>query len=87
MTEAVEEELDRLAMTQALVDAEMATARVADLTERLVDARDQIVALRSELESLRAEYTQCRTEHEQMKASAAFRLADRIWTVRNAVRL
>jgi len=85
--EALEEELDRLSLTQALVDAEMATARVIDLTERLVDARDQIVNLRSELEHLRIEYTQYRAEQERMKSSAAYRLADRIWAVRNALGL
>ncbi len=87
MREVLEEELDRLSLTQALVDAEMATARVVDLTERLVDARDQIVALRTELEHLRSDYTQYRAEQERMKSSAAFRLANRIWTVRNALGL
>ena len=85
MREALEEELDRLSLTQALVDAEMATARVIDLTERLVDAGDQIVALQSELERLRTEYAQYRMEEEQMRSSAAFRLANRIWTLRNAL--
>jgi predicted nucleic acid-binding Zn-ribbon protein len=85
--EALEKELDRLSLTQALVDAEMATARVIDLTERLVDAREQIVNLRSELEHLRIEYTQYKVEQEQMKSSAAFRLASRIWAVRNALRV
>jgi hypothetical protein len=83
--EALEEQLDRLSLTQALVDAEMATARVIDLTERLVDAREQLVNLRSELEHLRIEYTQYRVEQEQMRSSAAFRLAGRIWAVRNAL--
>ncbi len=85
MREALEEELDRLSLTQALVDAEMATARVIDLTERLVDAGDQIVALQSELERLRTEYAEYRMEEEQMRSSAAFRLANRIWTLRNAL--
>jgi hypothetical protein len=74
-------------LSQALVDAEMATARVIDLTERLVDAREQIVKVQSELEHLRTEYTRLRVEHEQMRSSAAFRLADRIWAVRNALGL
>jgi hypothetical protein len=87
MKETLEEELDRLSLTQALVDAEMATARVIDLTDRLIDARKQIVNLRSELEHVRIEYTQYRVEEEQMKSSAAFRLASRIWAVRNALGL
>ena len=85
MNETLEGELDRLSLTQALVDAEMATARVIDLSERLVDAREQIVNLRSELEHVRIEFTQYRVEEEQMKSSAAFRLASRIWAVRNAL--
>ena len=87
MKEALEEELDRLSLTQALVDAEMATARVVDLTERLVDARKQIVNARSELEHLRIEYTQYRVEQERVQSSAAFRLAAKIWAVRNALKL
>ncbi len=85
MKEVLEDELDRLSLTQALVDAEMATARVIDLTERLVDARQQIMNLRSELEHLRIEYTQYKAEQEQMKSSSAYRLANRIWAVRNAL--
>ena len=85
--EELQDELDRLSLTQALVDAEMATARVIDLTERLVNARQQIVNLRSELEHLRIEYTQYRVEQEQAKSSAAYRLASRIWAVRNALGL
>jgi hypothetical protein len=85
MSETLEEELDRLSLTQALVDADMATARVIDLTERLVDARVQIANLRSELEHVRIEFSQYRAEEEQMKSSAAFRLASRIWAVRNVL--
>jgi hypothetical protein len=82
--EALEKELDRLSLIQALVDTEMATARVIDLTERLVDAREQVVNLRSELEHQRIEYAQYRAEQELVKSSAAYRLASRIWAIRNA---
>ncbi len=85
MNEALEEQLDRLSLTQALVDADMATARVIDLTERLVDARDQIINMRSELEHVRIEFTQYRVQQEHDESSAAFRLAARIWAVRNAL--
>lgn len=85
MKQVLEEELDRLSLTQALVDTEMATARVLDLTERLVDARQQIVNLHSDLEHLRNEYNQYKVEQEQVRSSAAFRLATRIWAVRNAL--
>jgi hypothetical protein len=83
----MEEELDRLSLTQALVDAEMATARVMDLTERLVDARQQLVKLRGDLEHLRIEYVQYRVEQERVQSSTAFRLAAKIWALRNALRV
>jgi predicted nucleic acid-binding Zn-ribbon protein len=85
--QVLEEELDRLSLTQALVDTEMATARVLDLTERLIDARQQIVKLSGELEHLRNEYHEYKVEQEQVRSSAAFRLATRIWAVRNALRV
>jgi hypothetical protein len=87
MKETTEEQLDRLSLTQALVDADMATARVIDLTERLVDARRQLFDARSELEHLRMEYAQYKAEQVQMQNSAAYRLASKIWAVRNALRL
>lgn len=87
MKDTMEEELDRLSLAQALVDAEMATARVMDLTERLVDARQQLVRLRGELEHLRIEYVQYRVEQERVQSSRAYRLAAKIWAVRNALRV
>lgn len=87
MKEALEEELDRLSLNQALIDAEMATARVIELTERLVDARQLIVNLRGELEHLRIEYAQYRVEQERAQSSAAYRLASKIWAVRHALKL
>jgi hypothetical protein len=84
--EALKEELDRLSLTQALVDAEMATARVIDLTERLVDARQQLVRLRTELEHLRIDYTQYRAEQERIQVSPAYRLATKLFAIRDALR-
>jgi hypothetical protein len=87
MKETTEEQLDRLSLTQALVDTDMATARVIDLTERLIDARSQLFDTRSELERLRVEYARHKVEQEQMQRSAAYRLASKIWAVRNALGL
>ncbi len=83
----LQHELDRVSLTQALIDTEAATARVIDLTERLVDARRQITELRGELETLRIQHHQIRAEHETMKSSMAFRLATLIWNIRNALRV
>ncbi len=87
LEQELEQELDRVSLTQALIDTEAATARVIDLTERLVDARMQINALRKEMDALRIEHHELRNEHEAMQQSAAFRLATSIWNIRNALRL
>lgn len=82
----LEREIDRVSLIQALIDTEAAQARVIDLTERLVDARQQLDAVRRELEGLRAEHVAYRAESEAMRSSQAFRLASRIWSIRNALR-
>lgn len=84
---SLEQELDRVSLTQALIDTEAATARVIDLTERLIDARTQINDLRKEMDALRIEHHELQSEHEAMQHSAAFRLASSIWNIRNALRL
>jgi len=86
-TASLEQELDRVSLTQALIDTEAATARVIDLTERLIDARTQINDLRKEIDALRIEHHELRDEHEAMQQSAAYRLATSIWNIRNALRL
>ncbi len=58
--------------------AETAEARVAELTEALVAAR-------RELETLRVAHADLRRTHDEMRSSAAFRLVERIWGLRNAV--
>ena len=82
---ALQEELDRISLVQALTDADIATARVIDLTERLVEARVQINSLRGELEELKLEHGAYRAEQEQMQSSQAFKLAKRLWAIRNAL--
>lgn len=79
------EEMDRLALTQALHDVDVANARVIDLTQRLVGAGRELSALREELAALQREHDELRTRHEQMQRSRAFKLADRIWAIRNII--
>ena len=81
----LEHEMDRLSLEQALRDVDVANARVTDLTQRLIGAGDELVALRTELEALRRQYEELRATHEQMRRSKAFKLADRIWAIRNAL--
>ena len=81
----IQQEIDRLSLTQALMDTEAATARVIDLTERLVEARGQLVELRGDLEHVLIESELYRVEQERIQSSRAFRWAERIWAVRNAL--
>jgi len=78
-------ELDRLSLAQALRDVEVANARVADLTQRLITAGDELLSARRELAALRREHDEFRATYDQMRGSKAFRLANRIWAVRNAL--
>ena len=82
----LQKELDELNLTQALRDFEVANARVLDLTQRLVSANAALAETRAELERTEADLRALRAEHEAMRGSAAFRIASRIWAVRNALR-
>lgn len=75
-------ELDRLSLTQALVDFEVANARVTDLTQRLIDAANEIVALRAELDHRSAQYADLEKAHRQMAESTTWRIAKGIEAVR-----
>lgn len=78
--------LDELSLTQALLDFEIANARVIDLTHRLVEANRLIGELRQEVDDVRMELSEMTSLHERMQGSHAFRIASKIWALRNAVR-
>ena len=82
----LQESIDRLSLEQALLDFEVANARVLDLTHRLVEATRTITELKTEIHRLEIEYAQLKSDHERMRSSKAFAIAQRIWTLRNAVR-
>lgn len=63
--------LDQLSLEQALLDFEVANARVVDLTKRLVEASDELIRLRHELELVRP-------EAEAARGSRAFKLAQEV---------
>jgi hypothetical protein len=83
---ALREEIDRLSLEQALRDFEVANARVVDLTQRLISANDKVVDQQLQLDKLRVELAELRSVHEAMRGSAAFRIATKIWAMRNALR-
>lgn len=49
--------IDRLSLNQALLDVEIANARVLDLTARLVESNQRADGLRADLESVRSSAT------------------------------
>ena len=83
---SLREEIDRLSLEQALRDFEVANARVVDLTQRLISANDKVVDQQLQLDKLRVELAELRSVHEAMRGSAAFRIANKIWAMRNALR-
>ena len=72
---ALVESMHTLSLEQALIDFEVANARVVDLTQRLVEAHGETVELRQELELLRIEHRQLQEQHHAVMRSRALRLA------------
>lgn len=75
-------ELDRLSLEQALIDFEVANARVRDLTQRLIAANHEIAELRLNLSAHQVELERIRTEHALMLQSRAWRLVSTISSFR-----
>ncbi len=73
---AVQSDIDRMSLEQALLDVEVANARVIDLTARLVEANQRSTALRAEADGLRAQITaaaaevDAQTNHERVELAA-----------------
>jgi regulator of replication initiation timing len=80
------DQMDALSLRQALIDFEVANARTRDLTQRLVKLVEENGRLELELAELRAEIEAEREVWTQVKGSQAFRLASRIWNLRNALK-
>jgi hypothetical protein len=82
----LEQELDRLSLDQALVDVEIATGRVVDLTQRLVEATDMTRELQAEVEVLKHERAVLEQRLAEIRSTKAFRTASRFWALRHALR-
>ena len=86
-------QMDELSLTQALLDFEMANARVLDLTARLVEANSRVLGLQAEADAARRTIDEVRlllaakeTELAELKSSRSFKLAERIQTLLRALR-
>lgn len=90
--EELRRQIDALSLSQALLDFEVANARVLDLTARLVDASRQVGdlqkandGLRADLEASKAEIERLEKRYRRLVASTSYRWANRLWTIRKAL--
>ncbi len=60
----LERRLDAVSLDQALIDVEIANARVVDLTARLVESDRRVSELQTQLDELRAEARRVNAEAE-----------------------
>ena len=85
--------MDALSLSQALLDFEMANARVLDLTARLVEANGRVLGLQSEADAarrtaddVRASLASRDAELVALRSSRSYKLAERIQMLLRAVR-
>lgn len=85
--------MDALSLSQALLDFEMANARVLDLTARLVEANGRVLGLQSEADAARRAADDVRAslaardaELVALRSSRSYKLAERIQMLLRAVR-
>jgi len=79
-------ELDAISLEQALIDVDIATARVGDLTSRLMSARHEMIKAQNEAAVLRARVEQLETELGLVQSSRSYALARKLARVRNVFR-
>ncbi len=82
----LEREIDRLSLDQALRDFEIANSRVIDLTQRLISAINRADVVQREFDALRADHAVLQAQHHAVVTSKAYRIAERLRTLRNLVR-
>jgi len=80
-----ERHLDGISLQRALIDFDVANARVIDLTHRCVEAVEEIKRLRHDLETLRIQHGNVLAELDRTRSTKAYRIAQRIWALRRAL--
>ncbi len=79
--------IDQVSLEQALRDFDLANARVVDLTRRLIASERQVVTLQREVDLAAQTQRELQTLYDAMRTSAAYRIASKIWNMRNALRV
>ena len=90
---ALESELDRLSLMQAVRDFEIANARVIDLTQRLISANQRIVELQkandlseTALVELQSRHDELHGRHAELRGSRAYQMAQKAGALRSLLR-
>lgn len=85
----LDQDLNRLALTNALKDFEVANARVIDLTRQLIDAARKLDAaekagsvLTQQLAQAEAELRALRLQYDELLSTRTFKVARVIWAAR-----
>ena len=79
-------DLEKLAVEQALIDAEIANERARELTLRLIESTRTIAELREALLQTEERIAQLEEAERATRSTQAYRLAERIWNVVRAIR-
>jgi hypothetical protein len=92
-SDELKRQIDALSLEQALIDFEVANARVLDLTGRLVATSKRVVELQAEADGLRLQIEQLRSaldhadnRQAEITGSRAYRWGNRLSALRAALR-
>jgi hypothetical protein len=78
-------DLDALSLEQALIDFEIANERVRDLTYRLVATTHAMAELQERIRVSEERLSQLERERAELESTKAYKLARRVWAVREAL--
>jgi len=78
-------DLDALSLEQALIDFEIANERVRDLTYRLIASTHATAELQERVRQAEERLAVLQRERQEVEGTKAYKLARRVWAVREAL--
>jgi hypothetical protein len=78
-------DLDRLSLEQALLDADIATARAHELALRLVELQSELADERMKVAALHGEVERVQGLYDEIVNNRAYGLATKMWAVRRVI--
>ena len=80
------ERIAEVSLEQALLDFEVANARVLDLTRRLTELTNELLTVRQQFEAMRIAANQAQEENRWMKSSFTWRAVQLLGELRGSLR-